>query len=321
MIILKIKKLFNKRRKNYQIVKEITKMIILFFIFIIILLAVFYYEVRFSTSKISKNTFSEYNFFKTKFMSRDIFIISPKDENSNNKKQCEAEMFRLSESRKVILYLHGGSYVGELEKYHWNFFKDIVNETQSTIIIPDYPLAPEHTYMEVFKIMEPLYKKIIENMENKEFILMGDSAGAGLALALYQRMGKLNYTLPNKTILISPWLDVRMNNPKIDEIDDPVLNKVLLKLSGKKYAGKNGMKSYLVNPVLGPTNKLENIYILSGTRDMLNPDAKKFAYANNDKITFLEYEDAIHNFVLMKHKKGTVLAKEGYDKVVEIILN
>ena len=167
--------------------------------------------------------------------------------------------------------------------------------------------------------MEPLYKEITDKIDEKEFILMGDSAGAGLALALYQRNGKMKRKLPDKTILISPWLDVRMNNPEIDKIKDPVLNKPLLKLSGKKYAGKNGLKSYLVNPVLGPTDKLRNIYILSGTKDMLNPDAKKFALANKEKVHFIEYEDAIHNFVLMKHRKGNVHAKDGYEKVVEII--
>ena len=79
------------------------------------------------------------------------------------------------------------------------------------------------------------------------------------------------------------------------------------------------MKSYLVNPVLGPTDKLENIFIFSGTKDMLNPDAKKFALANKEKVHFIEYEDAIHNFVLMKHRKGNVHAKDGYEKVVKII--
>ena len=168
--------------------------------------------------------------------------------------------------------------------------------------------------------MEPLYKEIIQKLDgNTQFILMGDSAGAGLALALYQRNGKLNHRLPDKTILISPWLDVRMDNPEIDKIEDPVLKKPLLKLSGQKYAGKNGMKSYLVNPILGPTDKLKNIFIFSGTLDMLNPDAKKFALKNKGKIQFIEYENAIHNFVLMRHKKRVIHAKDGYNRVVEII--
>ena len=300
-------------------------MLILFFILVLILLVIIYYELRVATSSLPKDVFRYYNFKQEKFMGRDIFVIASKNqeiEEETSKKSNENEEYNEKINRKVVLYLHGGSYVGELEKYHWNFFKDIINDTEATLIVPDYPLAPEHTYLEVFKFMEPLYKEIIEKIDkNIEFILMGDSAGAGLALALYQRSGKLNRRLPDKTILISPWLDVRMNNPEIDNIKDPVLKKPLLKLSGKKYAGKNGMKSYMVNPVLGPTDKLRNIYILSGTSDMLNPDAKKFALANKEKIKFIEYKDAIHNFVLMKHKKKNVHAKDGYEKVVEIILN
>lgn len=279
-------------------------MIIIFFILLTIMLAILYYDLRVATSKLPKDVFKEYDFSQKKFLKRDIFVISPKMEKQN----------------KVILYLHGGSYVGELEKYHWNFFKDLINDVGVTIIVPDYPLTPEHTYLEVFSVMEPLYKEIIDKLkEDTEFVLMGDSAGAGLALALYQRNGKLNHKLPDKTILISPWLDVRMNNPEIDNIKDPILKKSLLKLSGQKYAGKSGMKSYLVNPILGPTDKLKNVYILSGTLDMLNPDAKKFSSENKEKVKFIEYEKAIHNFVLMKHKKRVLHAKDGYNEVVKII--
>lgn len=288
-------------------------MIILFFVTLIILILILYYELRVSTSKLPKDVFRYYDFSQKKFMGRDIFIIKP----YIHEDLYEPENQEIDE--KVILYIHGGSYVGELEKYHWHFFKDIINDTKATIIVPDYPLAPEHTYVEAFKFMEPLYKEIIERIRDKELILMGDSAGGGMSLALYQRNGKLNHRLPDKTILISPWVDVRMENPEIDTIEDPVLKKPLLKISGRRYAGKNGIKSYLVNPVLGPTDKLKNIYILSGTKDMLNPDAKKFAIANKENVTWIEYEDAIHNFVLMRHKKKNIHAKDGYEKVIEII--
>lgn len=290
-------------------------MLVAFFILIIILLLLLYYELRVATSKLPKDVFRYYDFSQEKFMGRDIFVIKPLNhedlyETAGNEK-----------SGKIILYIHGGSYVGELEKYHWHFFKDIINDTKATIIVPDYPLTPENTYIETFNMMQPLYEQIIKNMEDKEFILMGDSAGGGMALALYEQNAELGNRLPNKTILISPWLDVRMENPMIDNIDDPILKKSLLKLSGKRYAGKKGMESYLVNPVLGPTDKFKNIYFFSGTRDMLNPDAKEFALKNKEKITLHEYENAVHNFVLLKHKKKNIHAKEGYKKVVDIILD
>ena len=290
-------------------------MLVAFFILIIILLLLLYYELRVATSKLPKDVFRYYDFSQEKFMGRDIFAIKPLNhedlyETAGNEK-----------SGKIILYIHGGSYVGELEKYHWHFFKDIINDTKATIIVPDYPLTPENTYIETFNMMQPLYEQIIKDMEDKEFILMGDSAGGGMALALYEQNAELGNRLPNKTILISPWLDVRMENPMIDNIDDPILKKSLLKLSGKRYAGKKGMESYLVNPVLGPTDKFKNIYFFSGTRDMLNPDAKEFALKNKEKITLHEYENAVHNFVLLKHKKKNIHAKEGYKKVVDIILD
>ena len=290
-------------------------MLVSVLILIILLLLWLYYELRVATSKLPKDVFRYYDFSQKKFMGRDIFLIKPLE---------HEDLYETSGneiSKKVILYIHGGSYVGELEKYHWHFFKDIINDTKATIIVPDYPLTPENTYLEAFNMMQPLYEKIIENIKNREFILMGDSAGGGMALALYEQNGELGNRLPDKTILISPWIDVRMENPLIDSINDPILKKSLLKLSGKKYAGKNGMKSYLVNPILGPTEKLKNIYFFSGTRDMLNPDAKEFALKNEGKINFLEYEDAVHNFVLLKHKKKNIHAKDSYKEVVNIILN
>ena len=69
-------------------------------------------------------------------------------------------------------------------------------------------------------MMEALYKKVIQQVEPSNLVVMGDSAGGGLALALVEKMGEENIAMPNQTILISPWLDVRMNNPKIAEIEE-----------------------------------------------------------------------------------------------------
>lgn len=82
-------------------------MIILFFALLAILLGIIYFELRVATSKLPRDVFQSYDFKQEKFMSRDVFVIAPKGEKSNT----------------VILYLHGGSYVGELEKYHWHFLK------------------------------------------------------------------------------------------------------------------------------------------------------------------------------------------------------
>lgn len=189
-----------------NIIKVLIAMII-----IVTIIGITYYYIRVATSSMPKEIFEKYNYKEEKFMGRNIYIISPKEKASNLK----------------ILYIHGGSYVGELEKIHWEFFKDIIDDTNASIIVPDYPLAPANTYKEVFKMMEPFYKEIIEEVGSERLIVMGDSAGGGLSLALCEKLSQENVQMPRELILISPWLDVRLENPEIDKVDDPVLNKSL----------------------------------------------------------------------------------------------
>ena len=164
------------------------------------------------------------------FMGRNIFIITPKEKEKSDIK---------------ILYFHGGSYVAEATKQHWDFIEKIVNDTGATVILPDYPLTPKYNYKDVFNMVVPLYKELVDRVEIKNLVMMGDSAGGGLALALEEKIGEENVSMPGKTILISPWLDVRLTNPEIMAVQkrDQQLNQETLKLAGIAYAGEDGMDS------------------------------------------------------------------------------
>src|SRR5699024_1055480 len=118
----------------------------------------------------------------------------------------------------------------------------IVKDTGYTVIMPDYPLTPKYYYKDVYNMVEPLYKEIIAKVGSDNVILMGDSAGGGLALGLYEKLAEDAIELPIKTILISPWLDVRLENQDIQEIEkrDTILNKEALRVAGIAYAGNDG---------------------------------------------------------------------------------
>ena len=107
--------------------------------------------------------------------------------------------------------------------------------------------------------MEPLYKEIVSKVDMEKFIVMGDSAGGGLALALEEKLSQEEIEMPEKTILISPWLDTRLTNPKIPEVQkrDRQLNKFKLQIAALGYAGKDGKDNYLVNPIDGDLSKLK----------------------------------------------------------------
>ena len=242
------------------------------------------------------------------FNGRKVFVITPKEGEISNTR---------------ILYFHGGSYMAEMSEAHWSFIKDLTIDTKSTIIIPDYPLTPKYNYKDVYNMVEPLYKEVVQKVNPENLIVMGDSAGGGLALGLLEKVSNENMAIPSKTILISPWLDVRLTNPKIDDVqkEDKELNKETLKLAGIAYAGNDGINSYLVNPIDGDLSKLGNITILTGTSDILNPDVavlKERAKEQGTDIEIKEYDGAGHIWII--NKKGSKdLIDKGYQDLIDMV--
>lgn len=266
----------------------------------ITLLVIAYLLIADIQSKTPKKISQECYITSNEFIGRKIFTLTPKIKN---------------EKEKYILYFHGGSYIAETSGEHWNFLENLVKDTGYTVILPDYPLAPKYTYEDVFTMIKPLYKEIIERISPEDLIMMGDSAGGGMALALEENLSEENEELPSKLILISPWLDTRMENSKIDEVqkNDKDLNKEALKLAGIAYKGKNGKDTYLVNPIDGPLDKLKNVTIYTGTYDILNPDVEilvQKAKEKNVTIDVKEYEECGHIWVVKD------VSSQGYKDLV-----
>ncbi len=229
-----------------------------------------------------------------------------------------------TDSDSIILYLHGGSYMAELKQEHWLFFEGLLQDTNAALVVPDYPLTPKYNYKDVFTMMEPCYEKILENEQDKTWIVMGDSAGGGLALALLEKMGEKGRKMPDALFLLSPWLDTSMENQKIDEVQskDPMLSKPALKLAGEQY-GRDIKEedTYLVDPLYGPLQNLCPIVVFTGTADILNPDVailEQRCKEAGTQITVKEYENAIHDFILYSFVKEDVdFGKEGYQDILE----
>lgn len=220
----------------------------------------------------------------------------------------------------TIVYLHGGAYIGGITRRHLNILYKFLSDTRMKIVLPDYPLAPRHTFNDVFTFLE----KVCEEYKNeKNLIFMGDSAGGALALAMAQKLGGENKRQPKKMILISPWLDITLKNEKIPEIEktDKVLNRTVLKFAADKYCGELDQENYLVSPINGPLDRIDNIVLFTGTKDILNPDAhlfkEKIEKLENIKFKFFEKENVGHNWIFEDMENS----KEDYERVVEEIIN
>jgi acetyl esterase/lipase len=237
---------------------------------------------------------------------RDVFTLKPKTKPTS----------------KNILYLHGGAYVQSFVRQHWKFLGALVNSLHCTITVPDYPLAPRHTYRDSFDMVATLYQKLITQVSPSNLVLMGDSAGGGFALALAQKMKFESVAQPSQIILLSPWLDITLKNPEIKKIDpvDPFLGVNSLREAGKIYAGDTDPENYLLSPINGPLEGLGQITLFIGTNDLLVADTRKLnaiAKMKGVAINYYEYQEMTHVWMLLNFPES----KKAKQEIIDLIRN
>lgn len=241
-----------------------------------------------------------------------------KSQINNNKVFTVSPKHKKEGVQRHILYFHGGAYVKSFSRPHWDFLALLVNKTHCTITAPDYPLAPANTYKDTFAMVGKLYRDLIEKVDPGELILMGDSSGGGLALALAQLMKNEKLPQPGQIILLSPWLDLSLTNPEIKDIDpsDLFLGVEGLQLAGSAYAGDTSPDYYLLSPINGPLEGLGKMSVFMGSREILVADArklKKIAEAKGIPLNYHEFEGMFHAWMLLnlpESKKAKKLIME-----------
>ncbi len=312
--------------KIKKVVNVISIIILTIIVALIIGLAI-YINIIDITTTIPKKFSANHNIVTENIMGRNVFVISD-DKNINLE-----NMKYIGQTEKIIIYFHGGSYFGNGTEDHFELIEKMIKDTNAIVIFPDYPLAPKHDYEDVFNMLIPMYESILSEVNKEEVskgieievILLGDSSAGGMALGLLQELSENNKNeyMPDKTILVSPLLDVRLENSEIKEIEknDDILNKEVLQLAGWFYAGEDGMESHLVNPILGSMDGIENLTIFTGTYDILNADIDiivEKAKSQGVEIEIKEYEKANHVWFI-ENSSSEELNQKGYQDMIDVI--
>ena len=176
----------------------------------------------------------------------------------------------------LVLYLHGGAYVNGFNAHQWRFMDRLARQTGCTVIAPAYHLAPWADYARAYDDLTALYRALAAENPGRRTILMGDSAGGGLALGLAQALAGAGDALPEHLILFSPWVDVSMDNPDIADYlaVEPMLHLELVKVHGQYWAGSAGTHHWQVSPLFGDMAGLPPVTVYCGTRELLYPDIR-----------------------------------------------
>jgi acetyl esterase/lipase len=90
------------------------------------------------------------------------------------------------EISNFVLFLHGGGYINEIVKGHWRFVGHLTRDAQARCIVPIFPLAPQGTAADVVPAVGRLLRELIDSVGSAKVSVVGQSAGAGIALAAVQ---------------------------------------------------------------------------------------------------------------------------------------
>ena len=213
----------------------------------------------------------------------------------------EMDVFCLgkADATTTVLYFHGGAYVEQPLLAHWIFLERLIRMTDCQIIVPLYPKAPAHQVTSVMPILLDLYKCL----ENRNIIVMGDSAGGGLALSMTQVLAQRKRPLPQQLILISPWLDISLTNRATDYLQkrDPMLDANMLRIYGDAWRGSVSAQDPLVSPLYGSLKDLCPMMLFVGTHELFLGDARLLKQRAKQDGAILEYHEGRkmnHDYIL-----------------------
>ncbi|NCB01116.1 MAG: alpha/beta hydrolase [Spirochaetia bacterium] len=211
---------------------------------------------------------------------------------------------RKRESKATIFYLHGGGYVEHASIVHYFFIDAIQKKFPCRVIMPLYPKAPAHHAKTSVDKMKTMYLHVKEESKEPTSVI-GDSAGGGLALAVMQQVVEQ----PKEIILISPWLDISLKNPLIEEVKkiDPLLGVKHLRNMGNVYRGELEERDQRVSPLFGEISPLAPLTLFVGTHEIFLPDArllKERCEKEGKEVLYIEKEKMMHVYPLFPMKEG-----------------
>ena len=185
---------------------------------------------------------------------------------------------------QTVFYFPGGAYINAPNAQQTNMAARTAKETGSEVVLMAYPREPVYNCADAYEMCTAFYQRYIAEYDCGKIVFMGDSAGGGLALGLAETLRDKGAAAPEELILISPWVDLRMDNPEMAlyEEHDPMLGIAGLRRMGEVWADGLPLDDARVSPICGKLAGLGRVTLTTGTWEILYPDTLALARAFED---------------------------------------
>ncbi|MBE6791435.1 MAG: alpha/beta hydrolase [Ruminococcaceae bacterium] len=235
---------------------------------------------------------------------------------------------RNCKTEKVILMIHGGGFKIELNDFYRRLAEKYSNMfCGATVINADYGRFPEHQLPSQMHDVVKIYLNLSdEGINNSDIIVIGDSAGATLAMTSCLWLRDNSYPLPGHIVCFSLWADAtssgesKITNAYTDpfygiarrkKIED---NLHLLRRISRYVLNVDRTDPY-ISPLFGSFEKFPKVTLICGTAELDESDSDRvYAKMKNAgvDVCLYKFEGMCHCFQLFSFLPES---KKAYDKV------
>ena len=210
--------------------------------------------------------------------------------------ECDILAPEIYASNRVMLYIHGGSYVGGSRTAYASFCASLATKCFCRVVVPEYRLAPAFPYPAANEDIQTVFKALFTeeqiacslNAEKgakpqmPEIVIAADSSAASIACSLIFNLRERYRSCITHVVLFSPWLDISNCSKLITtkKISDEVMSGDVLRKSSSIYTYESNTSSPLVSPLLAGDEALQNfppVFIQMGEKEILLEDAREFS--------------------------------------------
>jgi len=210
-----------------------------------------------------------------------------------------------SDPSRVLMFFHGGGYCSGSIVSHRRLVTEAGRAAGVRTLAIAYRLAPEHPFPAAYDDVLTAWRFLRDqNIAGAHIAIGGDSAGAGLALALIGRLRDAKEELPGCAWLISPWTDLTMSGSTLSskEAVDPLIHKqYLIELADAYLPAGMDRKDPRVSPLYADLKGFPPVLIQVGSAETLLDDATRFAAvasAADVRVTLEIWPQMIHAWPL-----------------------
>lgn len=220
------------------------------------------------------------------------------------------------QSKKVVLYIHGGGFNSGSAEYAHVLPIKVGNRAEYAVVSAEYRLAPENPFPAGLEDCIAVYRGLLDRgYQGRDIALMGDSAGGNLVFAAALWLRDHDLPLPAALCGISPVGTLDDAPPsRRNRIDrDAIIGADFTEEMAATYLNGHSAAEPYLSPVYGDFRGLPPVWMCVGTEEVFYDDAlmlREAAQKAGVPVRLLVAEGMCHVYINIPDRESSRAVKD-----------